>query len=303
MLLDEIIDTLTRQDSSLVDALLQTKVLLHQIGKKELADWVNHELDGYPNDAPLPSYRVLYTQVLANMSNVAWRISAHPIPLAHLRDDRRHSLEQTEMRQGLAVIEDLVSKGDGGSLHRSLPPELYASLGKGLSNGFKIERAWCEISRSDAKGILTQVRSRLLDFLLALHGSVGSGVTEANLKQRTDSVDMAGMLANAVFGPHATIILGSHNTQIVSNAGATGDIAALTTALKGIGIPEDEIEGLHRAIDADNRSGNAPGFEGETGAWYARLAGRAAKGAIGVSVDLASSVVAKILAAYLGMPQ
>lgn len=48
MLLDEIIALLGDQNARLSDALLKTKILLHQIGKKELAEWVNHELNGYP---------------------------------------------------------------------------------------------------------------------------------------------------------------------------------------------------------------------------------------------------------------
>lgn len=45
-LLNEIIDALSSQDSSLTDALLKTKVLLHKIGHKELVEWVNRELNG-----------------------------------------------------------------------------------------------------------------------------------------------------------------------------------------------------------------------------------------------------------------
>jgi len=45
-LLNEIIDALSSQESSLTGALLKTKVLLHHIGRKELVEWVNHELNG-----------------------------------------------------------------------------------------------------------------------------------------------------------------------------------------------------------------------------------------------------------------
>jgi hypothetical protein len=40
MLLDEIIELLSSEQHSLTEALLKTKVLLHQIGKKDLAGWV-----------------------------------------------------------------------------------------------------------------------------------------------------------------------------------------------------------------------------------------------------------------------
>jgi hypothetical protein len=52
MLLDDIIAILSDSKGSLTDALLKTKVLLHQIGKKELAAWVTNELSDYPDDQP-----------------------------------------------------------------------------------------------------------------------------------------------------------------------------------------------------------------------------------------------------------
>lgn len=42
MLLDEIIATLSDEKGAAPSALL-TKVLLHSIGKKDLANWVTHE--------------------------------------------------------------------------------------------------------------------------------------------------------------------------------------------------------------------------------------------------------------------
>lgn len=64
MLLDEIIGLLNSEQGSLTDALLKTKVLLHQIAKKELAGWVNNELNGYADGTDLPPYRVLPTPFL-----------------------------------------------------------------------------------------------------------------------------------------------------------------------------------------------------------------------------------------------
>ena len=48
-LVDEIIDILSSDKGKLSDALIKTKVLLHQIGHKELVSWVNNELNGYSN--------------------------------------------------------------------------------------------------------------------------------------------------------------------------------------------------------------------------------------------------------------
>jgi hypothetical protein len=45
MLIDEIIALLSAGEGKTTEALLKTKILLHQIGKKALVGWVNNELN------------------------------------------------------------------------------------------------------------------------------------------------------------------------------------------------------------------------------------------------------------------
>jgi len=46
-MLNELVARLSGDQPSLTDALMKTRVLLHQIGQKELVGWVNLELTGY----------------------------------------------------------------------------------------------------------------------------------------------------------------------------------------------------------------------------------------------------------------
>lgn len=48
-LISEIVDTHSSNTGKLSDALIKTKVLLYNIGHKELVPWVNNELNGYPD--------------------------------------------------------------------------------------------------------------------------------------------------------------------------------------------------------------------------------------------------------------
>jgi AbiTii len=152
MLLDEIITLLSDENSSLTAALLKTKVLLHQIGKRELADWVNNELNGYPDEATIPGYRKLSSRVLANLMNPGWQISSHPIPIGHLAPEERERLETATMTQSLAVLEELAAKAKGqGHLTRPIPMEANFRLGKNLGSGFRIQQAWCETGIHEKK--------------------------------------------------------------------------------------------------------------------------------------------------------
>ena len=59
MLIDDIIEILGRENGSLTDALMKTKILLHNIDHKELTEWVNNELNGYADGEEIPLYRII----------------------------------------------------------------------------------------------------------------------------------------------------------------------------------------------------------------------------------------------------
>jgi hypothetical protein len=171
MLANEIISLLSTQSGSLTDALLKTNVFLHDIRKKELAEWVTRELNGYPDGAERPSYRILESRVMGNLMAPGWTASGHPLPIQHLKPALRAKLEKSEMRDSLALVQELATQPQGSTC-RHFPLEANAKLGSNLSHGWVVQLAWCEISTLAVQNILIQVRSRLLEFMLELKYSV-----------------------------------------------------------------------------------------------------------------------------------
>jgi hypothetical protein len=109
MLANDIIALLSNESSSSSDALLKTKVFLHEIGKKELAEWVTHELNGYPDGIELPSYRILESRVVGDLLAPGWTASGHALPIQHLEPAYREKLEKSEMRESLRLVEELAT--------------------------------------------------------------------------------------------------------------------------------------------------------------------------------------------------
>ncbi len=302
-LLNEIIDALSSQESSLTDALLKTKVLLHKIGHKELVEWVNHELNGYPHDGDLPEYRILPAQVLANMANMAYQVNSHPIPLRHLEHDQRESLETAKMFQSLAVLERLVEK-EGGFLQAPIAMEYNGILGKGLANGFMIQRAWSSIGKADVAQVFVQVRSRLLDFVLGLKDQLGDQMSDQEIKQKTGSIDATSLFNNAIFGNNTTIVVGSHNSQEVTNLSVRGDFNALAEHLRQHGVDEANIANLETAIKQDTV---APEIEQKkfgpsVRAWLQNMLSKAVDSSWNIELGVASSLLATALQKYYGWP-
>lgn len=156
------------------------------------------------------------------------------------------------MRQPLAVLQQMAANKEGAM--RPLPMELNHELKKGLARGIEIERAWCHISSHDIVGIVLQVRSRLLDFMLELRDTLGQAATESELREKSRSVDTQSMFNNAIFGPNTTILIGHHSsistTQTFSGRELAEGVWKLVEELDRV-LP---TSGLPDAMQEDSRT-------------------------------------------------
>lgn len=300
-LINEIIEILSSESGKLSDALIKTKVLLHKIGHKELVPWVNSELNGYSDKDAVPEYRVLSAQVLVNASNIAYRVTSHHIPMGHLEEEHRKSLETARMDQSLAVLEKFAEK-DSGQLQAHIPMESYGILEKGLDNSYRIESAWSEISISSVLQILIQVRSRLLDFVLELNDQFPSELNEKEVKERIDSVDAGNLFNSAIFGDNTTILVGSSNIQTVSNVVSKGDFNTLGKMLEESGVSEPDITALKDAIGQDSTIINADSreFGPAVKTWLQTMLSKAVDTSWKIELGVASSLLATALNKYYG---
>lgn len=300
-LIGEIIEILSSDTGKLSDALIKTKVLLHKIGHKELVPWVNSELNGYPNRDSVPEYRVLPAEVLVNASNGAYQVASRHIPMGHLNKEQRMALETARMDQSLAVLEKFSEK-DRGRLQAHIPMESYGLLEEGLGNQYRIESAWSEISPASVLQILIQVRSRLLDFVLELNDQFPSELDDDQVKERIGSVAAKNLFNSAIFGDNTTILVGSSNTQSVSNVDVKGDFNALAKTLEKNGVSNLDIAALKNAIDQDSSVINQDSREygPAVKSWLQTMLSKAVETSWNIELGVASSLLATALNSFYG---
>ncbi|MBN7768832.1 hypothetical protein KUV44_00020 [Marinobacter daepoensis] len=300
-LINEIIEILSSEKPNLTNALIKTKVLLYKIGQKELVGWVNNELNGYQTGEEIPPYRILPSQVLVNAANMAYQVNSHPIPLAHLDDDLRKSLERSELNQSLAVLEEFANS-DTDSLERPLPMEWVPLLNQGLSNNYRIQKAWCEISVTGIVQILTEVRSRLLDFLLELSSEFGEEMSDEEVKNKANEVDSASMFNSAMFGDNTTILVGNQNAQHVVNSKIQNDFSELEKELKKQGVTDEDVSELKLAIENDGEATDHVNKEygPAVKSWFKNMIAKAADGTWQVNLGVAGNVISGLLNGYYG---
>ena len=300
-LLKDIVTLLSDKDGSLTDALLKTKVLMHRIGHKELAGWVNDELNGYTTDRQVPDYRVIPTRLHGDVSNIVWQHKAAQLPTAHLDKEIRERFCIEKLRQSVQVLEQLSKASD--SLSRPVQPELYGLLAKGaIEPSFHINRAWVQFEPTQIVNVLIEVRSRLLDFALNLQGELGD-VAEDNMKEAAKGIDAAGMFASAVFGDNTTFVIGNSNETTITNTVTNGDFAALAKAFRDTGVGETDVDELKAAVDDDDPKAVAETkqFGPKVKAWMVKMSHKAIDGVWSIGIGAGGKLLADALGSYYGI--
>ncbi|EJL6368173.1 hypothetical protein NTH48_002660 [Vibrio cholerae] len=298
-LIKEIIELLSSGESNLKVALLKTKVLLHQLGEKELFDWVDSELRGYGNRESVPAYRKLHLTVKGNLSNSVYRYQNQTLPLMHLDDEIREMLDTKYLMDSIAVVEQYSTHEN---LRVSIAPEFYPLLSKGFDDSYGVETAWAVHSAGAMTQILTEVTTRLLDFVLELSEKFPNEMELSDMKTRAKEVGVSDLFNHAVFGDNATIVVGDSNTQTIRNTVNKNDMASLIEVLKQNKVSDEDIELLQVAIETDKGSAEVESgnFGSAVSGWMGTMVSKAASTLWDVKVGAAGSLLATAIGKYYG---
>ncbi len=300
-LLSELITALSDPQPRLIDALVKTKVLLHQLGRKDLVEWVNNEINGYRDDAPLPAYRILAASVRGDVTNGVYSYSGHPLPTMHLEKNVRERFEKVEMRDSIAVLEGLADDKKEG-LQRPLPIEACALFSKALSGGYQVQRAWCALGVGRMTQILAQVRSKLLDFLLELSERIEEDMSEEEVRRVAQSPETGSMFNHAIFGDNVTILVGNQSQQTVKNEVYKGDLSGLSAFLRKHNVSEEDIAHLQAALKEDATCPDLQErkFGPKVKKWLEVMLGKAVNASWQIELGIASGLLTKALQTYYG---
>lgn len=301
-LISQIIDILSDEKPNLENALIKTKVLLHRLSEKKSVEWINRELNGYSDEDEVPEYRVINSQVKVTATDgYTRRWNDMPAVMSHLTDKEREYFTRNELRQSISGIEHL-AHGEGSTLSRSIAPEFWPKLSKGLSSGIHVEYAHCEIAKSQILQIITIIRSRLLDFVLELEEKLPSDATPDEIKSISKEIGTGNLLNNAMFGDNTTIILGNHNIQTVTNTVKKNDIDSLVRLLSDKGMLKEDTDELIKAIEDDGDNvdyeNKKPGKN--VSSWIKKMLSKAVDSTWEIQIGAAGSLLAMAIGKYYG---
>ena len=238
--LEDIQNSAVDAKSDLATLLRKCKLLAARLGSQPLEDWVLWESNGYPDDVPVPQYRVWPLQVKGHFFGPGWSgVKNAPILHAYLPDNWRKWCQHYEYRQSIASVEAILSKDGQGAAPVSTG-DLALILGTNVYEYQNCVQAWAEFGTSHLVELLNSVRNRILDFALALWKEAPSaGEIDINTPSTMEPKRVTQIFNTTVYGGSANLVGTSNASSIEFNI-EMKDFPALERVLIENRITQDE---------------------------------------------------------------
>lgn len=307
-LLTEIIDAASGDAMSVSTLLRKMKVLAARTGTGRLAEWVDHELAGYPDETSAPSYRGPFSPPVLGHFVGPLNIEAENVPIAPVtfpEDAREGPLFKMWLLAGLAEIEQMAAQEVMRFTWPSDALRYYNwGIGSGeikptVQEGMALVGAVRPLPRQVFVGVVDAVRNRVLDLALELEAAAphaGEPSAPEEVREAAQKVINNFNFAPNSFASNSNFAIGSsHVTQTVEMPQAR-DEPGLIRYLAAAGIDPLSLIRLQEALAEDRAEagGTEPTQPGSRVlAWI-----RSTTAAIGTEVG--TGVVSAAITAYFG---
>lgn len=163
---EELINGLTNSETPLQDIFLKLKILACKLQNETLTKFVDLELNGY-DDKNIPRYRWIKGMLMATVSNGYYTHKNYRLPTYHLKKYKLQNLEICKMGESIGALVEYANRQED-NLCKIIPPEFFNYFNELLEDTYCIQRIHIPISRGNIKGILTSIRSKILDLILGI---------------------------------------------------------------------------------------------------------------------------------------
>lgn len=305
-LLADIQGDLLDKDTAIGPILLKLRFLANRLGVPILEDWVKHETEGYPKDAPIPDYRkaaLTYTGTFQNMTQIM-----HDIPISNILIAKHGGPHWTsvEIRDSIAVVDDRIDrKKDDGGMFAINTGNLPFLLQNKIYRDTAVIMVVGKFDISAFVTIQAAVRAKVLDLTFEIEKAVPAaadiviGVKPAPLGP-SDAEKVAQVVQHVFYGPVTQITNTGTSGPIIINS-VVGDAGELIKAFTSAGISEGEAKELAEIV----KSEKPDGAEGPVGkgakAWLAKKAKAAASVAGKIGTPVAIDLIETAIKGYWGM--
>jgi hypothetical protein len=297
MLLDKIIDLAIDNQQPLSVLLRQCIVLAYELKNPELKGWANHELNGYPDDAKVPEYRVARAGATGKFNaGYAFPTVSRPIPASLMEPEHRWAAETVRLAEPVSAYEtalkaDMKEQKFGYQWNANL----IGYYGDRFLDGHALVDAWQEVSFGTIAGLLDSIRTRVLNMALDIKSELGD--TDSALKSvaanSTEAEKVNRIVVNNIFG--GTVYQGDQQNINVQNI-AVGNWEDLQKALLSFRIGQKDIDELSKEMQADGKTMGT-----QVKGWITRNASKVFDRGLQVGASVGTTILTELIKRHYGM--
>jgi len=247
-LLDEIQTAATDHAVPLSDMLRKCQILASRLRHQPFKEWVGHELNGYPDDAPLPRYRGPFqgevkADLIGFMGATAKNVG---VPMTNVPEEAREDFRSMNFYQGVGMLESLIADANrtGDTSLKSMYASELAAITPVWQN-YQAIAMWVEVPVASVAGILDQVRSRALEFVLEIETENPEAGTTATTEPPVPLAKTDYIFNTTIYG--GNVAVGTNATVNVT----PGDLGSLLAYLEAQGVTKEDRAELEAALKAD----------------------------------------------------
>ncbi|GAB7128880.1 hypothetical protein JCM19000A_33880 [Silvimonas sp. JCM 19000] len=157
-------DDILHNCNDLVRVMRQCHRLAVESNVKQVRDWLELELSGYPLNKALPSYRVVQVQSYAQLRGNHIQVSRVMVPAEFVPEELRDGVNKAQLRNGIADYLPLLHGRRDDELQDIWPQHHLRKLddGQPFAAGMRCVAAWRSMNRHAIHDLVNAIRARLL---------------------------------------------------------------------------------------------------------------------------------------------
>lgn len=260
-LLREIQQAATDPSFDLPSLLRKCKILANRLGSPEFKQWVNFELNGYPDLGNLPDYRVFDVEVRGYFTGSFHRVLNNAnVPPSCIPKELREVLFTCRMNTPVAALVSLTENSDG-TAQEPWNADITAYVGRQIIQDMNCLQAWKVIPVNLLASILDVIRTKILDFALEIEAeNPEAGEAQPNT-QPIPQEKIQQVFNTYITGNGNNIATASHHVSQESNNTDTHAevFSQLLDALRSIG-DESVTETITATVEEMRAAKDKPGF-------------------------------------------
>lgn len=227
--------------------MLKVQTIAHYLKDENFKKWVECEQRGYGENDILPDYRKIICSVRINIHRGYQRVDNFEYPTDLIEEPLRERLSHIPFFEPISDIERMGQ--NGGELSTQIPAYIFPCMNKCICGNIDGARQYT--SPTKALSIVSQVKSRLLDFFLQIEEKANMGIDFNKIegKEEISNIVNNTILAGIVNSGSGTV--NANNSTIVG--GKDNYVGIDDSTKQKIQSLVEQIKNIKLDLEADEK--------------------------------------------------